>query len=272
MLYVIADDELQLGVFALESDGPGHLIRLIDGELPEESAERKSIKPDFEALARFGPFDQYAHGALLALGSGSTKHRRLGVLLPLNECGVNVASTRLIDAARLFEGLDREIDDLNIEGAVVSGDRLMLMHRGNKSHVANAVISFSLSAVLKSIARGDTLPNLPMLSLRHYNLGTVQGVPVCFTDGSPLADGAIVFSAIAEDTADNYSDGPCVAAAIGMIGTDGYVRVLNYVDCAYKVEGIHAERDADRIRLWLVTDADDATIPAKLLTGDLRLT
>jgi hypothetical protein len=269
MLYVVADDELQLGVFPMQSDDPGHLIRMIDGELPGSSAERKQLKPDFEALTRLDPFDHNAHGALLAFGSGGRKYRRRVVLLALDDRGAIAGSPRVIDAASMFERLNSEVDDLNIEGAFVSGDRLMLMHRGNRSHPANAIIGLSLRAVLRSIARDDSLASFPILSVRRYDLGTVQGIPLCFTDGAALPDGELVFSAVAEDTADNYSDGPCVAAAIGTIGTEGKVQVLNYIDRACKVEGIHAERDGAGVRLWLVTDADDANIPAKLLRGEL---
>ena len=269
MLYVVVDDELQLGVFPMQSDNPGHLIRMIDGELPASSAERKQLKPDFEALTRLDPFDRYAHGALLALGSGGRKHRRRIVLLALDEHGAIAGSPRVIDAASMFERLSSEVDDLNIEGAVVSGDRLMLIHRGNRSHPDNAVIGVSLGAVLKSIARDDSLASCPILSVLRYDLGTVQGIPLSFTDGAALPDSELVFSAVAEDTSDNYSDGPCVAAAIGVIGTDGKVQMLDYIDRACKVEGIHAEYGGAGVRLWLVTDADDANIPAKLLTGEL---
>jgi hypothetical protein len=268
VLFVVADDELQLGVFSMQSDAPGHLIRMIEGELPGNSAERKQLKPDFEALTRLDPFDRYAHGALLALGSGGRKHRRRVVLLPLDERGAIDGSTRVIDAASMFERLSSEVDDLNIEGAVVNGDRLMLMHRGNKSHPTNAIIGLSLPAVLKSIARDDSLASCPILSVLRYDLGTVQEIPLCFTDGVALPDGKVVFSAVAEDVSDNYGDGPWVAGAIGMIGTDGKVQVVNYIDGACKIEGIHAEYGGAGVKLWLVSDADDANIPAKLLAGE----
>ena len=48
--YVVADDELHLGVFRANSSEPGHLIRLFEGELPACKADRKKQKADFEAL------------------------------------------------------------------------------------------------------------------------------------------------------------------------------------------------------------------------------
>ena len=51
-LHVVADDALLLATFPLEGEGPGALSRLLPGELPEEPAARKALKPDFEALCR----------------------------------------------------------------------------------------------------------------------------------------------------------------------------------------------------------------------------
>jgi hypothetical protein len=242
---------------------------MLDGELPVERTERKQSKPDFEALTCLEAFEHYAHGALLALGSGGRTPRRRIVLLALDELGEVTGSPRVIDATSLYERLTSEVDELNIEGAFVSGNRLMLMHRGNRSHPSNAIIGLSLHAVLASIARNDSLASVPIACVDCYDLGTVQAIPLSFTDGAALPGGELVFSAVAEDTSDNYNDGPCVAAAIGVIDTDGRVRVLDYLDRACKVEGIHADHDGANVKLWLVTDADDADIPAKLLTGEL---
>ena len=79
----------------------------------------------------------------------------------------------------------------------------------------------------------------------------------------------MVFTAIAEDTDDSYNDGLCVGAAIGVAGNDGTLRCLRWLDRPYKVEGVDARVDGDVIRLLLVTDADDADIPASLLSATL---
>jgi hypothetical protein len=269
LLYVVADDELHLGAFAANGSKPGTLIRMFDGELPDTPEERKQHKPDLEALVMLPPFTHYPCGALLALGSGSKKRRRRGVLLALDARGVNAAQVRVLDLSGLFGGIAAEINDLNIEGAVVCEDRLVLMHRGNKSAADSGLISFSLQAVLAAIERGDTVGELPLLSLERYTLGSLEGVPLCFTDGAVLPDGRLVFAAVAEDTADSYHDGPCRGAAIGVIGANGKLQALHFLERPYKIEGIHAELAGVRVKLWLVTDADDASVPATLLTGVL---
>ncbi|HET8971987.1 MAG TPA: hypothetical protein VFN63_01745 [Pseudolabrys sp.] len=43
--YVVADDELHLGVFRTNSSEPGHLVRLFEGELPSCKVDRKKQKP-----------------------------------------------------------------------------------------------------------------------------------------------------------------------------------------------------------------------------------
>jgi len=268
-LYVVADDELHLGAFPVSGTAAGTLIRILDGDLPDVLEERKKLKPDFEALTLLPPFTNYPHGALLALGSGSRKRRCRGVLLALDGHGVTSAPVRVLDAARLFETLEKEIQDLNIEGAVVVEDLLLLLHRGNKSHADNAIITFRLQTLLNSIEHDDSLAKGPILAIQHYDLGGIDGIPLCFTDAAALADGRLVFSAVAENTEDNYQDGPCLGAAIGVIAPNGRLQVLHFLDELCKVEGIHAQRDGSSVKLWLVTDADDASVPAALITGEL---
>jgi hypothetical protein len=85
-----------------------------------------------------------------------------------------------------------------------------------------------------------------------------------------LPGGEIVFSAVAEDTDDAYHDGACVGAAIGIIDENGCMRSLQRLDQPYKVEGINARLNGNRLDLLLVTDADDPAIPAMLLSGLIR--
>ena len=70
-LYVVADDELSLGVFDLSNDEAGRLVRIFEGELPASHDERKAAKPDLESLTMLPAFDGCPYGALMAIGSGS---------------------------------------------------------------------------------------------------------------------------------------------------------------------------------------------------------
>ena len=265
--YVVADDELHLGAFAVAGSAPGTLIRMLEGELPDSKQQRKKYKPDFEALVTLPAFAGYPHGALLALGSGSKERRRRAVLLALGARGVDAGRIRVLDLSRLFAPLADLIDDLNIEGAAVSHDRLLLMHRGNKGNGENCVASFNLAALLASIEHHDVVGKVPLLGLRRYNLGALDAVPLCFTDGAMLPDGRMVFAAVAEDTEDSYADGPCRGAAVGLLDAAGRLRAVHYLEEPYKIEGLHAESSGSQVNVWLVTDADDASVPALLVTG-----
>jgi hypothetical protein len=268
--YVVADDELHLGAFPSHGDAPGRLLRIVLGDLPDDPKARKKAKPDFEALTYLPASAGFPQGALFALGSGSKKTRHFGVMIPLEGETPNVRCARIVDAHGLFDQLANEVDELNIEGALAIADRLLLLHRGNKSHSANAIFALDLSSVLHSIDHEGALDRLPIRAVDHYELGRVDGIPLCFTDGAALSDGRIVFSAVAEDTSDSYRDGPCAGAAIGMIGVDGSLEFIELIDAPFKIEGIHAQEHDKALELWLVSDADDVKTPATLLFSTLE--
>lgn len=269
-LYVIADDELHLGVFDRSGAGAGTLVRLFPGELPNGPVERKALKPDLEALVRLPSFPGHPHGALLALASGSKPNRRSGAVLKLDESGLVAGEPCPYDLTRFYVSLESRFPALNIEGAAVLGDELVLFQRGSKSQPESALISFPLREIIFAM-NSDTANDSSIAASRVqiFDLGAIEGVPLSFTDGAALPDGRIVFSAVAENTDDNYLDGPCLGAAIGIIGTDGHVETTLRLEPTEKVEGIHATVEGDRIRLLLVTDADDASVPAKLLTAEI---
>ncbi len=269
-LYVIADDELHLGVFDISGVEPGALVRLFPGELPDASAERKALKPDLEALIRLPSFPGYPHGALLALASGSKPNRRAGVVLKLDASSRVAGEPRPYDLTPFYSSLESRFPALNIEGAVVIGDELVLLQRGSKAQPESALISFPLHEFFRA-ANPETANVSPIAASRmqNFDLGAIEGAPLSFTDGAGLSDGRIVFSAVAENTEDSYFDGPCLGAVIGIIGTDGHVETMLRLEPTEKVEGIHAIVEGDRISLLLVTDTDDAEVPAKLLGAEI---
>ena len=271
-IYVVADDELHLGVFDATGDAPGRLLRLFDGELPADKAARKRQKPDLEAIVALPPFGDFESGALLALGSGSKRNRRRGVLLRLDESGAIAGAPRVVDVSRLFEELDRHCPALNIEGAVAIGDELRLLQRANKKHPQNAIVRYPLPAILAALASDEAIGAIAPAAIDRVDLGRIDGVPLSFTDGASLPDGGMAFSAVAEDTEDTYNDGACLGAAIGVAAFDGTVRFLERLDECHKVEGVAARVDNDVIRLLLVTDADDPAIAASLFATTLPRT
>ena len=269
--YVIADDEHHLGVFSTEDHRrAGRMLRLRRGTLPLEKSARKRRKPDFEALVALPPFGGYPNGALFALGSGSTPNRRSAVLLALNADGSAHGPPRAISLHNWFTRLRREFGEVNLEGALVEGESLTLLQRGNKGSPRNARVRIALAPVLDAIARRRSLPAPRLADVTDFDLGAFDEAPLCFTDGAALPGGGFVFTAVAEATEDSYADGDCVGAAIGIVGADDRLCALWQLEPALKVEGIEARVSSNGLELTVVTDADRASVPAQLLTVTLR--
>ena len=268
-MYVVADDELHLGVFPATGSEPGRLIRLFDGELPGSKVDRKRQKPDLEALTLLPPDHNHPHGALLALGSGSTPDRSRGALLALDAQGAPAGPPHAMDCSAFLAPLADHFPALNIEGAAVCDGELRLFQRGNRQHPMNAIIRFPLATTLAAFASGRT-DAIDPLAIHSVDLGGIGVVPYSFTDATALPDGDMVFTAVAEDTQDSYNDGPCHGAAVGIVDGKGRLRSLRPLDRPCKVEGVDARMDGDVIRLLLVTDADDPSIPASLFAAALE--
>jgi hypothetical protein len=264
--YVIADDEMHLGMFDLDSKAPGQLIRLFEGQLPDNPKQRKKQKPDVEAIALLPADRDHPHGALLMLGSGSSERRLRGAILSLDRSGAIMNAPRILDLMPVYAALEREFGELNIEGAVVVGDDICLLQRGNKGNRRNAVIRFALADFLDALNAGG--PHSDPVAIEDVALGDIDGVPLSFTDAAALPDGRMIFTAAAEDTDNPVDDGRCLGSAIGVIEA-GTLRRLERVDRPCKLEGIHAVASGGPPRLLLVSDADDATIPAELFQAAL---
>ena len=266
-VYVIGDDQLHLGVFRMSSPEPGDTVRVLEGDLPEDADSRKEAKPDLEALTVLPPFTGHAYGALLGLGSGSAPERDRGFVWPLNADGSLRDGVQPLDLSALFERLRGDIEALNVEGACVVGDRLWLMHRGNRGGTANVVVELSLDRVMESI-RGDArIDPGELVALRSYDLGRLDGVELTFSDATPLAGDLLVFTASAEGEAADGGDGTIRGSVIGTIDAGGDVKRLRTIDRRYKVEGVHASIDTGVMDLLFVCDQDDPSQPSPLLSA-----
>jgi hypothetical protein len=266
-LYVVADDELSLGVFGAADNEPGILVELLPGELPLDAKARKAAKPDFESLTTLPPFPGFQHGALLALGSGSKKKtRQIAVIAGLDQAGTVRGAVASFDLAAFYEPLHREFAGLNIEGALVSGDELRLFQRGNKKDRSNAIIRCQLQPVLNAIGLERAVDPAEIIAVVPVELSEIDGLPLSFTDAALLPDGNMIFSAAAEDTEDAYEDGNCVGSAVGIVGPQGNLIFLEQTDLIVKLEGIAVVPDENGIGVLLVSDADDPDVAASLFS------
>jgi hypothetical protein len=245
-LCVVADDETFLAQYAFDGAPLGR-VALFGDVLPEAHDARKRRKPDLEALALL------PDGRLLALGSGSTPRRERGALID----PARGWTVRPIDLAALYAELRAALPELNVEGAVVVGERLVLLQRGNGRARANARVELDLGRVLAALEAG-TLAASTLIAVTAVALPDLAGVPLSFTDAA-VHGGRVLFTAAAEDTDDTYQDGACTGSVVGELH-GGRVLWVQPLLPACKLEGISCADD----RLWLVADADDRGTPAPL--------
>ena len=148
---------------------------------PKTPKKRKARKADFEVLTLLPRFAGCPHGALLALGSGSRPNRRRGVLVPLDRAGAVDGSPRVIDLSGLYRGLEKQLGELNVEGAVVLGQHLCLLNRGHPRQGGSAVVWLRLPAVLRGIASRDAID----VAALHGCATTIWVQPMACHSASP---------------------------------------------------------------------------------------
>lgn len=249
-IYVAADDACEIAVFDAAGDAPGRLFPIIADELPRDAAERKKKKPDFEILVHLPESGE--NGALIALGSCSKKRRMRGAVIALGRNGLP-GDIRLIDLAPLCELIEPMVGEINLEGALVEGDRLLLFNRGNARAPECCVIETGLGTLLDGSVT-DATP------IARFTLPAINGVPLTVTDACMTA-GSIVLSAAAEASDDSYADGAIAGAALVRLDADFQMTGIDPIDPPQKVEGVSLGSDG---ALYCVTDADDPDCPAML--------
>ena len=260
-LYVIADDEL--GLLAVPATGEPRTIGLLPGALPDDHAARKAHKPDFEALCA------WPGGGLLALGSGSTAARHRACLWRPGPTDMSDGTVTVLDLAPLHTHLAAAFPALNLEGAAVLGDTLVLLQRGNGRGNRGALVELDLAGALRTVEAGAAWQAGLVRAIREVELGERGGAALGFTDASPLPDGSLIFVAAAEASPDTYQDGVVTGASIGRLGRDRAVQWMIDLPRPDKLEGVHAEQTGEHLQLWLVADADDRSRLAQLFTARL---
>ncbi|MFF5290291.1 DUF6910 family protein [Paractinoplanes globisporus] len=255
---------------------PVRVVEAIDGlEVFSEVAGTKHLKPDFEAACAVtvGGVE-----AALLLGSGSSPARMRASLLRLDAAGSPWAKIADLTAVyhAVAEAMGLQVDQLNLEGACVVGDRLRWFQRANVAAGAPTVCADVELDDLLAAVMGRT-KDITIKATQRYDLGTVDGVALAVTDAIAVEGNRVLVSAVAEDTPNAIDDGPIVAAALALLeedddGEDGSVRDLaeipkNPDKTPPKIEGLAIkESTKNGVRVVAVTDADDPTAPSEQLT------
>ncbi|MEW5723637.1 MAG: hypothetical protein AB1896_11060 [Thermodesulfobacteriota bacterium] len=233
-----------------------------------DGAGDKKFKMDLEACITL------PDGRLAAFGSGSSPLReRLVVVKPSGEVRVREAGDlyEILHKTTAFSG-----SELNLEGALVIGDRVRLFQRGNGAPTAelqpvDATGDLPLESFLSWLDRSEAAPQLERI--RRYDLGSVGGVRYGFTDAALIPDGRVAFLACAEDSPDALQDGTVLGSRFGVIGRDE-ARITDIMDetgrpAKLKLEGIEWLEDGQGGSFVVVADMDHPEEPA--LLGRLRV-
>lgn len=229
----------------------------------------KHAKMDLEACATL------PDGRLVAFGSGSTAARETIVVLDPSD------EVRLVDGSELYEVLrstpQLSGSELNLEGALVIGDALRLVQRGNGAAVGGvAPVDATADLALEAFCRWlDGQAPLPQIrEIVQYDLGAVRNARFGFTDAAALPDGRMAFLACAEASPDTYRDGDVLGCCFGIV--DGtHVRTTDVRDSdarrtTLKLEGIELREIGEALVFDVVADVDRPEEPARVGRLDVR--
>jgi hypothetical protein len=256
--FVNADDETHIARFSTDDRSPGEFFDVVPGPLlPLEHRARKKAKPDLEALAVIA--ERGGATRLLTVPSGSKSNRIIGAVIPCLKGG-ELGSPIAIDFGALYAELVRRIGPLNIEGAVFSENRLVLLNRGNAANSKNAVIVVD-GSTFAHVNEGSEAP-VAIESIREVDLGSIGGHAFGFTDACRGKGGKLLFLGAAEGVKDSYEDGSYLGAVFGALDSEGKILHMNPIDCPMKPEGLWFMEETNSVRI--VTDSDDASVPAEM--------
>jgi hypothetical protein len=266
---IIQDDTQFLAL--VSQDGSVHSLTLPAGPDQRHRFElklgNKHLKPDWEAVTAY---ERQGSWLLLAFGSGSSRMRE-NILVVENAASAR-ASSRIVPAHELYAMLRAQPafsgGGLNLEGAAVSGNDLVLVQRGLPrfdSRTVNATLRLDLRAFLSWLDEAGPLPK--PLEIRRYDLSPNSPVAYGFSGLTALGKRRFAFTASAEATTSALLDGPVLGSKIGELMQDR-AWAADLVDARgrrlpVKAEGILAMRDsADGF--WIVLDSDNTEAPARL--------
>jgi hypothetical protein len=267
---VIAQDDTSFLAVLDQAGAVRDSVRLdhqVEGRRVFESRlGNKRHKLDLEAVTTL------PNGAVLVVGSGSLPARERVVICDGTSARV-VALPALyaaLRAQRAFSG-----SELNVEGAAVLGDALVLGNRGNGAPDAagppvDALASLPLASLLAHV-EGGPVPAIERVT--SLALGEIGGVRLTLTDLCARR-GVLFFLASAEASPNAIDDGVVVGTAVGRIdGTS--VRWVPIVDetgapSTAKTEGLAwASPTGEGSRVLAVVDRDDPDAASELLTLEL---
>ncbi|HZV83621.1 MAG TPA: hypothetical protein VFF48_01430 [Brevundimonas sp.] len=159
---------------------------------------------------------------------------------------------------------------LNIEGALtLDHDCIRVFQRGNADpcdglEPIDSTADFSWADLCAHLSAPDRHPPPAVGNIRSYDLGTLNGVRLTFSDAEHLGNGRVLFSASAEDP----ETGDISGSVLGIIEAEGEARWTHLTDeegrpFEGKIEGLTID-PKDPAKVYFVIDDDDENTPSRI--------
>ena len=168
-LYVVADDELHLGVFERRRDAVrARSCASVAGDAAvEEEAGASAPSPTSRRWSRCRRSVRFVFGALLALGSGSRRRRRFGALIRLDASGDVVPPARAVDLTPVVPRAGVAASPSSTSKARSStARRCRCSSAATRSIRRTRSIRIALAPILDALARRRRLPP-PAIEAHH---------------------------------------------------------------------------------------------------------
>jgi hypothetical protein len=263
-LIVVQDDVDALAVLEMSGTIRPVLLpaRIAGQRVFDKASGNKRFKLDLEASVVL------ADGRFVAFGSGAKRVRERLVTWRPGTTPVTVEAATFYAEVRTAVTSDEL--RLNVEGAVICGQRLLLFHRGNETRHGAVKPTSTIAEldVARFVSWLDGASSVPrVVSVTDVDLGAVGDVPYGFTDAVALDAERVVVLACAENSESVLTDGAVLGARVGLLDGRG-VRLVDIHDANgarthLKLEGIE-RRPGTEHEFDVVADVDSPVVPAQL--------
>ena len=240
----------------------------------DDARGNKQQKLDLEAIALLPANDGVC---LAAFGSGSRSARERIVLVSFGRHALPTIVVHNAESiyARLRAATGFAGSDMNVEGAIYVDGALKLFGRGNGAVVGelepmNASCDVILTDLMAHLKHPSSVSAPAPRGILQYDLGTLHGVSLGFTDVTRGGGQAVLYAAAAESSPDATRDGDVHGSVIGAIRPGErtarwtVLRDERGNPFTGKIEGIVRDTVFDD-RVFAVVDSDDHTRPSELL-------
>jgi hypothetical protein len=240
----------------------------------DDGRGNKVRKLDLEAVTLVPSTD----GVLLAaFGSGSLAPRETVVLVSFGHAAtpsvVSHAASAFYTSLRGATGFAGS--EMNVEGAVYLDSALKLFGRGNGAVIGelrptNASCDVTWTDLRAHLEHPSTVSPPAPREIVQYDLGSLKGVSLGFTDVTRGAGESILYAAAAESSPDVTRDGEVHGSVLGVLQpgapTARWTPLRDEKGHRFrgKVEGVVRDKVFDD-RVFAVIDLDDYARPSELL-------